>query len=242
MWSRLARRRARRSPPPTPCQRHRLWPGHRRASQRRVARSRVPARRRRHRRPGGHRERRWQVHPAALDRARHGAGRAGPIPAGEAGDRAADRERVLLRLRRGPAVHPGGPEGDRGPDAPDRAAGPALLPPGRDRRAGPGGTRRRAVQARADRAQGARVRLGCVRIGRVGRGRGDRADHLRQPGPGQRRAVLEGPVPRSAPADHEADPGVQADAQRRSLLAGEREERAAAADLRHRLGDPRQAG
>ena len=35
-----------------------------------------------------------------------------------------------------PAVHPGGPEGHRGPDAPDRQAGPAILPAGGDRRAG----------------------------------------------------------------------------------------------------------
>ena len=43
------------------------------------------------------------------------------------------------------------------------------------------------------------------------RGRCRRADHLRQPRP-QRRGGLEGPVPRPAPADHQADPGLQADA------------------------------
>ena len=47
--------------------------------------------------------------------------------------------------------------------------------------------------------------------GRERRGRRRRAHHLRQPQP-QRRGGLEGPVPRSAPAHHEADPGVQADA------------------------------
>ncbi len=46
------------------------------------------------------------------------------------------------------------------------------------------------------------------------------ADHLRQPEPGHRRAVLEGPVPRPAPAGHQGHPGVQADAHRRGLLAG----------------------
>ena len=45
-------------------------------------------------------------------------------------------------------------------------------------------------------------------------------------------------MPRPAPADHQGHPGVQADAHRRRLLAGEREEPAAAADLRHRLGVP----
>jgi threonyl-tRNA synthetase len=49
----------------------------------------------------------------------------------------------------------------------------------------------------------------------------NRADHLRQPGPGQRRAVLEGSVPRSARPDHQEHPGLQADAHRRCLLAGE---------------------
>ncbi len=80
----------------------------------------------------------------------------------------------------------------------------------------------RAVQAGADRPQG---RLGrrpadagaatapsevsveeAVEVG------GGAADHLRQPRPGHRRAVLEGPVPRPAPAHHPAHPGVQADA------------------------------
>ena len=50
-----------------------------------------------------------------------------------------------------------------------------------------------------------------------------------------RRAVLEGPVPRPAPAEHPRHPGLQADAQRRRLLARQREEPAAAADLRHRV-------
>ena len=44
-------------------------------------------------------------------------------------------------------------------------------------------------------------------------------------------------MPRPAPADHQADPGVQADAQRRGVLAGRREEQAAPAHLRHRVGE-----
>ncbi len=50
---------------------------------------------------------------------------------------------------------------------------------------------------------------------------GTRADHLRQPEPGLGRARLEGPVPRPAPAHHQGHPGLQADAHRRRLLAGE---------------------
>ena len=65
--------------------------------------------------------------------------------------------------------------------------------------------------------------------------------HLRQPAP-RRRAGLEGPVSRSAPAHHQADPGVQADAHRCGVLARRREEQAAPAHLRHRLGDQGGAG
>ena len=72
--------------------------------------------------------------------------------------------------------------------------------------------------------------------GRERRGRRRRADDLRQPEP-QGRGGLEGPVPRPAPAHDQAHPGVQADAVRRGVLAGQREEQAAAAHLRHRLGD-----
>ncbi len=47
---------------------------------------------------------------------------------------------------------------------------------------------------------------------------------------------VEGPLPRPAPAHDQADPGVQADAHGRGVLAWRREEQAAPADLRHRLG------
>ena len=67
------------------------------------------------------------------------------------------------------------------------------------------------------------------------RGRRRRADHLRQHPP-RRRGGLVRPVPRAAPADHQADPGVQADALGRGVLAWRREEQAAPAHLRHRLG------
>ncbi len=105
------------------------------------------------------------------------------------------------------------------------------------RRRGARGALRRAVQAGADRPQGLDGRGGRRGSrGRGRRGRRRRADDLRQPQP-QGRGGLEGPVPWPAPADHEADPGVQADAHRGGVLARQREEPAAAADLRHRLGD-----
>ena len=74
------------------------------------------------------------------------------------------------------------------------------------------------------------------RRGRRRRGRGRRADDLRQPAP-RRRGRLERPVPWPAPAHHQADPGVQADALGGGVLARRREEQAAAAHLRHGLGD-----
>ena len=69
------------------------------------------------------------------------------------------------------------------------------------------------------------------------RGRRRRADHLRQPRRQDRRPVLEGPLPRSPPADHPEHPGVQADAQRGRVLARQREEPDAPAHLRHRVAD-----
>ncbi len=53
---------------------------------------------------------------------------------------------------------------------------------------------------------------------------------------------MEGPLPGSPPALHPRDPRLQADALGRRLLARQREEPAAPAHLRHRLGVPREAG
>ena len=216
----------------------------RRQGQRRAARSGLAAGRRRPGRAGRHRLARRPEHLAPLHRARPGAGGAGPVPAGQARHRPADRERLLLRLRRAAAVRPGRPEGHRAEDAPDRQAGPALQPPGRHRRRGARRAGERALQARADRPEGQRQRRGRAgRFRRVGRGRRRRADHLRQPRRRRpARADLEGPVPRPAPADHQEHPGFQADALRRRLLARQREEPAAAADLRHRLAVAGRAG
>ena len=63
-------------------------------------------RRRRRRRAGPDRRAGRPVGAAPLDRARAGPGRPGAVPGGEAGHRPADRERLLLRLRRRAPVHP----------------------------------------------------------------------------------------------------------------------------------------
>ena len=102
------------------------------------------------------------------------------------------------------------------------------------RRRRPGRAGGGALQARADRAQG----LGPptpprAPAPRSGAGELTIYDNLEPQG----RGGLEGPLPRSAPAHDQADPGLQADALRRGVLARRREEQAAAAHLRHRLGD-----
>ena len=89
----------------------------------------------------------------------------------------------------------------------------------------------RALQARAHRAQGWRVsEEESTEVG-------GRADDLRQPRPTTGRAGLGRPVPWTAPTHDPADPRQrrEARAHRRGLLAGQREEPAAAADLRDGL-------
>ena len=126
-------------------------------------------------------------------------------------------------------------EQDRDPDAQDHQGGPAVLPARGLRRT-----------TRSPSSKDEPYKLELIGLKGAGhaedaaegaerRGRRRRADHLRQPPP-QRRGGLERPVPRPAPADHQADPGVQADAHRGGVLARRREEQAAPAHLRHRLG------
>ncbi len=103
------------------------------------------------------------------------------------------------------------------------------------RRGRPRRARRRAVQVRAHRPQGRGRRRG--RRGRLRGGRRRRADDLRQPPP-RRLAGVGRPVPRSARALHQgARQRLQADAQRRRLLARVGEEPAAPARLRHGVAD-----
>ena len=77
-----------------------------------------------------------------------------------------------------------------------------------------------------DAAEGADVEVG-----------GGGADHVRQPRRAHRRPRLDRPVPRPAPAAHQHHPRLLPHPQRRRLLAGQREEPAAAAHLRHRVGE-----
>ena len=84
-------------------------------------------------------------------------------------------------------------------------------------------------------------RHGGGRRGSERRGRRGRTDHLRQP-QARRVAGLEGPLPRSAPAHHQAHPDVPADAQRRRVLARRREEQAAAENLWNCLAQQRSFG
>ena len=179
------------------------------------------------------RQRRRPRGDPALDRARAGPGGAGAVPRHQARHRPAGRERLLLRLRPRAALHPRGPHGPREEDAGDRPRRAELRPPGDQRRRREGRARARAVQARADRPQGRRRR----HRGRRRRGRRRAADHVRQPRRPHRRPGLDRPVPRPAPAAHQHHPGVLPHPERRRLLAGQREEPAAAAHLRHRVGE-----
>ena len=197
----------------------------------------LPAGRRRRRRGRDHRGARRPGRPAALGGARARAGRPGGRPDRQAGHRPADHRRLLLRLRRGHPVHPGGPQGDREGHGPDRQGGPDLPTLGRHRGRGAPRAARRAVQARADRPQG---RPDGGR-GRVGRGRPGRAEHLPERArrrPRDRAGRLAGPVPRPARPEHpRARQRLPADPVRGRVLAREREEPAAAARLRHRVAD-----
>ena len=173
-------------------------------------------------------------HPAPLHRARDGAGGAAALPRGQARHRPAGHRRLLLRLRRREAVRPRGPRQDRDRDAQDHQGGSALRASRHHRRRRDQRAPGRALQDRAHRAQGLRQRRERGR-GRERRGGRGRADHLRQRPP-QRRRRLVRPVPRPAPAHHQADPRLQADAVGGGVLARRREEQDAAAHLRHRLG------
>ena len=135
-------------------------------------------------------------------------------------DRPGDRGRLLLRLRPRRAVHARRPRGDRGAHARDRAA----------RRA----ARARGVGAR----QGGRVLRGA---GRALQGRADRGDPRRRADHHLPAGRLHRPLPRPAHAEHRPDGRVQAPEGRRRLLARRQPQPDAAADLRHRLGEPEAA-
>ena len=159
-----------------------------------------------------HRGPRRPLRAAPLGGAPARRGRAQALPGGQDRDRAADRERLLLRLRVPRADPRGGSREDRGGD-PARAEGrPHLGARGDLGRGGEAALRGRgrALQGRARRHR--RRRDLALHAGRVHR-----------------------PLPRPAPAGLEADQGDQADLARGRLLARRREEHAADPDLRHRL-------
>ena len=115
--------------------------------------------------------------------------------------------------------------------------GQRFVAPRRHRRRGARRARRRAVQARADRAQGRRVPTTATRVVEVGGGELTIYDNVDP----QHRRDASG---RTCAAARTCRPpgtshGVQAHPHRRRLLARHREEPAAAAHLRHRLGPPR---
>ena len=167
----------------------------------------------RHQRP------RRALRAAALGGAPARRSGAAALPGREDRDRPADRERLLLRLRVPGADHRGRPREDRGRGE-ARAEGRARVEPRGDlARRGEGALRGRgrAVQGRARRHR--RGRHLALYPGRLHR-----------------------PLPRPAPAEREADQGVQADRARRRLLARRRAQQAADPHLRHRLllaGRPR---
>ena len=191
------------------------------------------------RRGTGARERSGGARGAApLHGARDGAGGAGAASGRQAGHRPVHHGRLLLRLRRRGAVHPRGPQAAREVDAEDRQQEPDLPPPHGHGGRGARGDGRRALQARAHRPSrraGLRCRGGVRRRCVRGGGRW-RAHGLRQRGPQERGRGVARPLPRPAPAGHQAHrQRLRAHALRRGVLARQPGEPAAAADLRHGL-------
>ena len=177
----------------------------------------VRAGRRRRGRAGADRLRRRPRHPAALHRARAGAGGAGPVPRREARHRPADRRRLLLRLRR---------RASRSRPTTSSASRRGCARSSRRASGSPAGSSPTTRRATSCADEPYKLEL----IGLKG-----------QPDDGRRRSASrsvrgeltiydnvdrdgevawEGPLPRPAPADHQAHPGVHADAHRRGVLAG----------------------
>ena len=173
--------------------------------------------------------------PEALELYRHrhrasaGRRRHRPVPGGPVRHRAADRGRVLLRLRRRPSVRARGPRGDRGEDARDRAAGPRLR--AQDDAEGGGQAllrrARRAPQGRADRGEGRTGRLVLHHRRRV-HGllhRPPRALQRRPqgvPGADELERLLEGGRPQPADAAHLRLPPSSTTRPSRSTCGGSR--------------------
>ena len=159
--------------------------------------------------------RRRPRHDPPLDRPPDGDGSPGALPGHSGDDRPRDRERILLRLRHRSPVHRRGPPSYRGKDAGARQEGPADPA--------------RRVEARR---RGRRVR----EDGRGLQGRDHQGNPRRRDPVGLPAGRVEGPLPRAArPVDRPAR-RVQTAVRCRRVLARRREERDAAAHLRHRVG------
>ncbi len=156
------------------------------------------------------------------------------FPDAKLGHRPADRERLLLRLRRRDPVRARGPREDRDPDAQDHQGEPALLAPAGLRRRRPRGAGRGALQARADRAQGVGAADAAEGASaEVGAGELTIYDNINRKGEVAWKDLCRGPhlpTTKRIPAFKLMRVG-------RGVLAGQREEQAAAAHLRHRLGE-----
>ena len=154
---------------------------------------------------------------APLDRARDGGGRTAPVAGRQGRDRAGHRRRLLLRLR-----VPGADLGRRPrPDRGRRCGGSS-----------PASIRSSAPTASTRRAGGAVPRRGPAVQAGAGRGPSRRRDQRLRPG------RVRGSVPRAAPADHQADQGLQAALAGRRLLARRLDKADADPDLRHRVLRP----
>ena len=189
--------------------------GRRRPPLRPLAAARAGRQRRdRHRQGRG----RARADPPRL-RPHHGPRRAGALARRQGDDRPGDRERLVLRLRPRRAVHPRRPRRDRGADARDhRRPRPGAL--------GGLGPRPRDPPLRGDE--------------RALQGRARRGDPRRRPDQDVLARPLAGPLPRPAPRQHR--PGaarrLQADVDRRRLLARRLAPPDAPAHLRRRLPHP----
>ena len=209
-----------------------------RDAQRPAARPGLDARGRHRGRAGRDRLARRAQRAAPLDRARARPGRAGPVPRGQARHRPADRERLLLRLRRSPSrssptTWPSSRSGCRRSSRPGSGSAAAGSPRStRPRRSSP--TSRSSWSWSTSRATST-----PAEVMEVGGGELTIYDNLDAKS-GER--VLGRPVPRPAPAHHPAaSAAFKLMRTRRRVLAGLGEEPAAAAHLRHRVADPGRA-
>ena len=159
--------------------------------------------------------------PAPLDGAPARVRGEGALPRRAGDDRAGDRGRLLLRLLVQAAVHARGPRGDRAQDGRAREEGRAG-------RSHADAARRRGQVLRGD--------------GRALQGRDHRVDPVGRADLALYRGQVHRPLPRPARAVDRQAQGVQADEARRRVLARRLEERDAAADLRHRVGEEGRPG